>query len=105
MSFTIEQTSSLKLMDKNNEVFEVPAGELKETGKDKLIGNQQFKEDREERMVEFVANIEQGEVKVEVTYSMGMDGHEVQDVNVVQTPDGLEVQSDPEFETKNCEDN
>jgi hypothetical protein len=55
-------------------------------------------------LVEFVANVEQGVIKVGVTYSIGMDGHKVQDVNVVQIPDGLELQSSPEFETQDCEE-
>lgn len=106
MPFTIEQASSLELVDKDNndEVIEIPIGELKETGEHEVISKPQFKGDSEEILVKFVGSIEQGEIKVEVTYSVGMDGHEVQDVNVVQIPDGLEVQSSPEFKTQDCED-
>jgi len=104
MSFTIEQTSSLELVNKDGEIFEIAVGELQEVGEHEVISKPQFKEDQEERLVRFSAKIEQGEIKVEVTYSIGMSGQEVQDVNVVKIPNGLEIQSSPEFETQDHDD-
>lgn len=107
MPFTIEQISPLELIiedGKDQEIIEVQPGELKEVGDHEVVSKPQFKEDREERSVVFRGEIDQGGVEVHVTYSLGMDGHQVEHVDVVTVPDGLTVHSEPEFETQDCED-
>ncbi|WP_186019454.1 hypothetical protein [Burkholderia gladioli] len=105
MPFTIEQVTPLELItegDKDPKIIEVQSGELKEVGDHKVVSKPQFKEDREERSVVFRGEIEQGAVEVHVTYSLGMDGHQVENVEVVTVPAGLTVHSEPEFETQDC---
>lgn len=107
MSFTIEQISLLELIVEGNEdqiIIAVQPGELKQVGDHEVVSKPQFKEDREERLVVFQGEIEQGKVEVQVTYSLGMDGHQVENVEVVTVPSGLTVHSEPEFETQDCED-
>lgn len=104
MPFTIEQISSLELVNKDGDIFAIAIGELQAVGEHEVISKPQFKEDQEERLVRFSAKKEKGEIKVEVTYSIGMSGQEVQDVNVVKIPDGLEIHSSPEFETQDHDD-
>lgn len=107
MPFTIEQISPLELIiegDKDQTIIEVQPGELKEVGGHEVVSKPKFKEDREERLVVFQGEIEGGAVKVNVTYSLGMDGHQVESVEVVTVPPGLAVHSEPEFETQDCED-
>lgn len=107
MPFTIEQISPLELIienDEDQEIIEVPPGELKEVGDHEVVSRPQFKEDREKRSVVFRSEIDQGIVEVRVTYSLGMDGHQVEHVVAVTVPDGLTVHSEPEFETQDCED-
>lgn len=107
MPFTIEQISPLELIvedDEDQEIIEIQPGELKEVGDHEVVSKPQFKEDREERSVVFRGEIDQGVVEVHVTYSLGMDGHQVENVEVVTVPDGLSVHSEPEFETQDSED-
>lgn len=107
MPFTIEQISPLELIvegDKDQTIIEVQPGELTEVGDHEVVSEPKFKEDREERLVVFQGEIEAGAVKVHVTYSLGMDGHQVESVEIVTVPTGLTVHSEPEFETQDCED-
>lgn len=106
MPFTIEQISPLELIvedGEDQEIIEVQPGELKNVGDHVVVSKPQFKEDREERSVVFRGKIDQGVVEVHVTYSLGMDGHQVENVEVVTVPDGLAVHSEPAFETRDCE--
>lgn len=106
MPFTIVQISSLELLaedDKNQNIIYVGPEVLREVGGHELVKALQFKDDREEWLVKFKGRITQGEVEVHVTYSLGMDGQQVETVDVVTVPSGLTVHQDPEFETQNCD--
>lgn len=99
MSFAIQLTRPLKLIaNKGNdqEIIEVP---LKDIGDHKIVRNPRFKEDREERLTTFQGKMDQTVVEVDVIYSLGMDGHQVEYFDVKTLPDGWEVYSEPEFET------
>ena len=100
MPFTIEQTTPLEITDKDGNLISILPGGLAESGAHEVIAKPQFKEDLEERRVVFTGSIEQGDIKVEVSYSIGIGGHEVQNVDVVKIPAGLELHSAPGFETR-----
>ncbi|WP_186142062.1 hypothetical protein [Burkholderia gladioli] len=107
MPFTIEQITPLELFiegEEGKKIIKVQSGELREVGDHKVVGEPQFKEDREERLVVFRGKVEQGAVEVHVLYSLGMDGRRIEDVEVVTIPSGLKIHSAPEFETRDCED-
>jgi hypothetical protein len=107
MPFTIKQISPLRLLAKDDEkqgTTKVQTIELKEIGSPKLVSKPKFKEDREEWLVVFQGKLKQGAVEVDVTYSLGMDGHQVESVEIVIVPMDCTVHSEPEFETRDCED-
>ena len=104
MYFKIEQTTSLELAFESDkeEIIEISPGVLAESGSHKKVSEPKFKEDRERWLVVFQGHTEPGTVKVHVTYSVGVDGQDVEDVEVVAVPKGLTVHSVPNFVTQDC---
>lgn len=104
MPFTIEQKTSLKLIDEAKKPIAFAPGELEAIREQEIIRRQRFKEDKELRKAFFVKKILQGRIKVAVTYSIGLDGVSVDAVEVVEVPNGWEVSVVPEFEIQEHED-
>lgn len=104
MAFPIEQISSLELIKNDEDSVTIELDDLTESGDHKIVGKPSFKEDDEIRAVNFVGNVEQEQVTVQVLYSYGVNGSEVQEVNVTKIPKSFRLETSPNFECKECDD-
>lgn len=100
MSFSIVQTNPLLLSKIDTPDEEPIRTRLKEVGEHVTSKKPQFNEDREERKATFVGNVGDLPITVEVTYSIGVDGHGIEDVEIVGLPNGYDVFEEPSFETR-----
>jgi len=100
MSFSIVQTNPLLLSKIDTPDEEPIRTRLEEVGDHVPTEKLKFDEDREERKATFVGNVGDLPVTVKVTYSIGVDGHGIEDVEIIGLPNGYDVFEEPSFETR-----
>lgn len=105
MSYTLKNTSSLDLIVKDEDNEEnIQSYDFTKVGEDKLVSKPTYKGDDEIREVNVEASVEGKTVTATVTYSSGMEGLEVQDVNLTGVASKYEIESEPEFSFQECDD-
>ncbi|EAQ63730.1 hypothetical protein MED121_03497 [Marinomonas sp. MED121] len=104
MSFTVEQTTSLEFKNSDGETFELDG--FTQTGEAKEVTPPIFKEDVTEYQATLIAEDTAENVKASatVTYTSGMEGSVVTNVEVTSLTGGAQLESTPEFECQDCDE-
>ncbi len=93
----LEQASPLVLTNREGEQITLDSSELHDTGHCTQITQQQLDEDDVTWSATFNGMTPYGQVTVEVSYLLGVNRPEIENVEVTRLPHGLKVETIPTF--------